>query len=242
MNRIRTVGTDFPTHSSSSDFFFPMKDITQIPFSGSAPLSVNPVTVNGGRESGTPLDNGGGVSEINEQKKKGVKIGKIRKPHLKRKENIVSERIIQTRLKTTPQTKRPDYAGMLKANRMSIESEEIDVSDLKSETNAINYDTYTYGKFYKDIMYSTKIVPISYHEAVKDPKWREAINAEIEVWKKLNVFTLVEKSKVNKPLPVQWLFTIKSSGKHKGRIVAAGNFDPEKYEKKMKRNHRLRVR
>lgn len=47
---------------------------------------------------------------------------------------------------------------------------------------------------------------------------------------------MVEKLKTTKPIPVKRLFTIKSSGKYKGRIVAAGNLDPEKYDKNEKKS------
>ena len=115
----------------------------------------------------------------------------------------------------------------INVNRTVVHSNNLSNDNL--EGGSFNYDNY--GPFDKDL-YLSKVVPISYKIAIKHSKWRDAIQKEINVWKKRNVFDLVTKTPSMKPVPVKWLLTEKKDKSCKARIVVIGNLDPEKYDKK----------
>jgi hypothetical protein len=94
-------------------------------------------------------------------------------------------------------------------------------------------DFHTFGQYDKDL-YTSKIVPITYDEAMREPlcsKWYAPIQKELKAFHNLNVFTPVPRTRGLKPVPVKWIFTVKADGTPKARIVAVGCRDQEKYSK-----------
>ncbi|GJR79770.1 putative RNA-directed DNA polymerase, partial [Tanacetum coccineum] len=71
------------------------------------------------------------------------------------------------------------------------------------------------------------VEPTNYYEAIKDPRWVEAMNLEIEALTRNNTWTLTDLPHGRKAIANKWLYKIKykSSGlvdKFKARVVAKG--------------------
>lgn len=69
--------------------------------------------------------------------------------------------------------------------------------------------------------------PITYTEAVKEEKWREAMNNEIKSIEKNQTWELTDLPKGKKTIGVKWVFRTKLNekgevDKHKARLVAKG--------------------
>ncbi|KAJ6992892.1 Retrovirus-related Pol polyprotein from transposon TNT 1-94 [Populus alba x Populus x berolinensis] len=77
------------------------------------------------------------------------------------------------------------------------------------------------------VLYTTADDPVSYDEAVKDIKWRQAMDAEIQAIEKNNTWELVELPKGMKKIGVKWVFKTKLNergevDKYKARLVVKG--------------------
>ena len=69
--------------------------------------------------------------------------------------------------------------------------------------------------------------PNSFEEAVKDSKWKHAMNEEIESIEKNNTWELVKLPKEHKSIGVKWVYKTKLNkddgvDKYKARLVALG--------------------
>jgi hypothetical protein len=76
-----------------------------------------------------------------------------------------------------------------------------------------------------------KEVPLSYAQAICDPRWQAAIQKELDAMEKYQVWTIVPCEKAKQVLPVKWIFSIKSNGVYKARLVLVGCRDREVYSK-----------
>ena len=77
------------------------------------------------------------------------------------------------------------------------------------------------------VLYAAEEDPVKYDEAVKDIKWRKAMDAEIQAIKKNNTWELVALPKGMKKIRVKWVFKTKLNekgevDKHKARLVVKG--------------------
>ncbi|KAJ0591220.1 putative RNA-directed DNA polymerase [Helianthus annuus] len=71
------------------------------------------------------------------------------------------------------------------------------------------------------------VEPSSYNEAIKDPKWIEAMNCEMEALNRNKTWVVVDLPKGRKPIGCKWVYKIKykSNGeieRYKARLVAKG--------------------
>lgn len=69
--------------------------------------------------------------------------------------------------------------------------------------------------------------PITYEDAIKETKWREAMDAEINSIEKNDTWELSDLPKGQKPIGVKWVYKTKlrlddEVGKYKARLVAKG--------------------
>jgi hypothetical protein len=132
--------------------------------------------------------------------------------------------------------KRIDYKDLIRTNLINLKL--VDTATFKLDRkfdrvdNKIEFENF--GQYTQDLFASK--VAISYKEASDDPQWKQAIDKEIDAWKRLNVFTLKPKTSKTKAIPVKWLFGFKENGERKARLVATGCRDPEKYTKDEKRS------
>ena len=77
------------------------------------------------------------------------------------------------------------------------------------------------------VLYAAEEDPVKYDEAVKDIKWRKAMDAEIQAIEKNNAWELVALPKGMKKIRVKWVFKTKLNekgevDKHKARLVVKG--------------------
>jgi hypothetical protein len=77
------------------------------------------------------------------------------------------------------------------------------------------------------VLYAAEEDPVKYDEAVKDIKWRKAMDAEIQAIEKNNTWELVALPKGMKKIRVKWVFKTKLNekgevDKHKARLVVKG--------------------
>jgi hypothetical protein len=77
------------------------------------------------------------------------------------------------------------------------------------------------------VLYAAEEDPVKYDEAVKDIKWRKAMDAEIQAIEKNNTWELVALPKGMKKIGVKWVFKTKLNekgevDKHKARLVVKG--------------------
>ncbi|KAF7496522.1 Retrovirus-related Pol polyprotein from transposon TNT 1-94 [Sarcoptes scabiei] len=80
------------------------------------------------------------------------------------------------------------------------------------------------------------VVPTNYVDAIKGEdahKWKEAMNIEYDQLIKYDTWDLVERPPNNEVVSVKWVYTIKSNGRYKARLVARGfeqsSFDLDVY-------------
>lgn len=81
-------------------------------------------------------------------------------------------------------------------------------------------------------IYAADNIPQSYSEAItcKDKsKWQVAIQSELQSLAQHQVWKLVPYTEDIKPIPLKWIFNVKSDGTYKARLVVVGCRDPEKY-------------
>ena len=74
---------------------------------------------------------------------------------------------------------------------------------------------------------STVYIPSNVQDALADPKWRKAMNEEMEALQKNATWKLVPLPKGIKPIGCRWVFTVKlkpdgSIDRYKARLVAKG--------------------
>ena len=74
---------------------------------------------------------------------------------------------------------------------------------------------------------STVSIPSNVQDALADPKWRKAMNEEMEALQKNATWELVPLPKEMKPIGCRWVFTVKlkldgSIDRYKARLVAKG--------------------
>ena len=77
------------------------------------------------------------------------------------------------------------------------------------------------------MLYATEDDPVSYGDAVKDIKWKNTMDTEIQAIEKNNTWELVELPKGMKKIGVKWVFKTKLNekgevDKHKARLVVKG--------------------
>jgi len=77
------------------------------------------------------------------------------------------------------------------------------------------------------VLYATEDDPVSYDDAVKDIKWKNAMDTEIQAIEKNNTWELVKLPKGMKKIGVKWVFKTKLNekgevDKHKARLVVKG--------------------
>ena len=93
--------------------------------------------------------------------------------------------------------------------------------------NFISYITLSSKDFAFTVAISAQIKPTSYAQAIRHPKWREAIVAEIQALNKNNTWTLTQLPPGNVPIDCKWVYKIKfwlngSIERYKARLVAEG--------------------
>ncbi|KAJ0454407.1 putative RNA-directed DNA polymerase [Helianthus annuus] len=71
------------------------------------------------------------------------------------------------------------------------------------------------------------VEPSSYNEAIKDPRWIEAMNCEMEALNRNNTWVVVDLPKGRKPIGCKWVYKIKYKAngeieRYKARLVAKG--------------------
>ncbi|KAJ0534888.1 putative RNA-directed DNA polymerase [Helianthus annuus] len=71
------------------------------------------------------------------------------------------------------------------------------------------------------------VEPSSYSEAIKDPRWIEAMNCEMEALNRNNTWVVVDLPKGRKPIGCKWVYKIKYKAngeieRYKARLVAKG--------------------
>jgi len=82
----------------------------------------------------------------------------------------------------------------------------------------------------------TKVVePKFFHEAVKDPNWREAMNKEIDVLEVNNTWSIEELPPGKKPINCKWVYKVKynsdgSIERYKARLVIQGDEQVEGFD------------
>ena len=75
---------------------------------------------------------------------------------------------------------------------------------------------------YNDYVMIGEVQDISVRNALKDPRWKKAMQNEIESLKHMKTWELVNLPEGRKPLTCKWVFREKVDGRLKARIVARG--------------------
>lgn len=120
---------------------------------------------------------------------------------------------------------------------------EDDWSDSESDTQRIMiHSTKTYPSNFGDYedfhkIHYSKEIPMTYADALSEENkslWETPIKSELQSLADNNVWEIVPRKSDMQIVPVKWLFTVKSDGKRKARLVAVGCQDKEKYESQEK--------
>ncbi|KAJ0890287.1 putative RNA-directed DNA polymerase [Helianthus annuus] len=91
----------------------------------------------------------------------------------------------------------------------------------------VNYAKLSFDNFSFVSSLNKSVEPNSFNEAVKDPRWVEAMNSEMEALNRNNTWIVVDLPKGRKPIGCKWVYKIKykASGeveRYKARLVAKG--------------------
>uniref|UniRef100_A0A0K0EMN6 Reverse transcriptase Ty1/copia-type domain-containing protein n=1 Tax=Strongyloides stercoralis TaxID=6248 RepID=A0A0K0EMN6_STRER len=96
----------------------------------------------------------------------------------------------------------------------------------KVQDNQINVADRTRSKKNKDDAYyalsAMKGIPTSAIEPWENPKWKKAMEDELQNIKDNDAFEIISKKKDMKILPHRWVFSIKDDDKYKEKLVIKG--------------------
>ena len=151
--------------------------------------------------------------------------------------NIVQPDIVPSLRRSSRTTKPPPYLQNYTCN--SIMSTELSQSDPLSKSGTSLVTTrYPLSDYIDDSFLSSSYAhfcsvitsipePSIYHEAVKDPKWQEAISFEIDALVSNNTWTLTPLPSNKKEIGCKWVYRVKykadgSMERYKARLVAKG--------------------
>jgi len=208
-----TYGTDYPTLAIHRELHFPERIVKQI--NKSSPqtgIEANPMPDLQPR-------GGGELPNVTNKKTNEIEPCKLGKVGTNEKKIYRAQSNKQVRRSKRNQSK-------LKVN-MQVG---------KPNTEWVDFEFETYGRSGPEYN-SENILPLTYDEAVNPQnygQWKQAIEDELNSLKELNVFEIVPRPKGVKPIPTDWLLIEKADGKKKGRVIAKGHKDPERYERKEK--------
>ncbi|KAJ0764103.1 putative RNA-directed DNA polymerase [Helianthus annuus] len=91
----------------------------------------------------------------------------------------------------------------------------------------VNYSNLSVENFCFINSLNKTVEPSSYFEAIKDPRWIEAMNSEMEALYRNNTWVVVDLPKGRKPIGCKWVYRIKYKAngeveRYKARLVAKG--------------------
>ncbi|KAJ0752905.1 putative RNA-directed DNA polymerase [Helianthus annuus] len=91
----------------------------------------------------------------------------------------------------------------------------------------VNYSNLSVDNFCFVASLNKSVEPNSYFEAIKDPRWIEAMNSEMEALYRNNTWVIVDLPKDRKPIGCKWVYRIKYKAngeieRYKARLVAKG--------------------
>ena len=124
------------------------------------------------------------------------------------------------------------------------EDDEEDIDDLINAANELRINALTvagpsFPNFTKYDKYNSIITeqPLTYKQAMSGSNaalWSKPIADELAAIEENNVWTIVERNKSMKVIPVKWILAIRDGTKYKARLVAVGCRDNEEYSEEEK--------
>ena len=106
-----------------------------------------------------------------------------------------------------------------------------DHTDDTIQVNSIKIRYNHFGDFDKNIFTAHQNQHLTYTQALSGPdaeKWQLAIQKELNAMERYEVWNIVPKPKDRQVIPLKWVFSIKSNGTYKARLVAVGCRDKNK--------------
>lgn len=106
---------------------------------------------------------------------------------------------------------------------------EYDWDSIEVNKLPIRYDRF--GDYDPNVFTAHQNQSLTYHEAITgldSVKWLETINKELEAMKRYDVWEIVPKRKDVQTIPIKWIFSLKSNGMYKARLVVVGCRDKNK--------------